>query len=176
VAVLLGDPEQILRCHQVPACGRVASTVGITVSDLQSFERPSPAVVGIVQIPDLRAVLPKEDVLMGDLAGELQSRPEDQLPFENLQRTRTQLHHPVFTGLRMVFVMSHHAGLAHLDLPLSQRRDRHGQTSRRYGNVLLFQETQGWGPIRIYIMLLDGNVEDTKSKGKAGGGLPAGIE
>jgi hypothetical protein len=69
----------------------VARAIGVAVADLKSLERPAPAIVRIVQVPDLRTVVAEEDVLVGDLARELQFRPESELPLEDFQSARTQL-------------------------------------------------------------------------------------
>ena len=99
----------------------MSSAIGLAIAALGcDGQRPSPSDVGILKVPDRRAVLLAEKLLMTDLARQLQPRPHGKLALEHLEGARAKLDEPVRTRLRTVFVEFKYGGkYNYFDVPKS---------------------------------------------------------
>ena len=112
MSVLLRHPQWMLADHQIPTHRGMAGTVGFSISEVAHLrERSSPTNIWILKVAYRLSGLLEEQQVMIDLAGELESSSQCELPPQYSQRPRAELDEPILTGLGRVLVESSDARL-----------------------------------------------------------------
>lgn len=116
MAVLLRDPKRVLTGHEVPRHGGMAGGVGVPVTQPEGALRAAPTLPLNLKAMKRLAVRMEEDLLMVDVAGQLELVTERELSLDAVESARAKLNEPVRSGLRMVLVVRINARLGDADL------------------------------------------------------------